>query len=112
MRVAQGRLLSMPYSVELNDIPAFLEHGMSGEEFYQMVVDQFDVLYEDGAKTGRVMAICLHPFLIGHPFRSKYFAKALAHITQREEVWVAKGGEIADWYTTHYLDGSDGRDQA
>ena len=112
MRVAQGRLISMPYSVELNDIPAFLEHGMSAEEFYRMIVDQFDVLYEDGAKTGRVMAICLHPFLIGHPFRSKYFAKALAHITQREEVWVAKGGEIADWYTAHYLDGPDGRDQA
>ena len=109
MRVAQGCLISMPYSVELNDIPAFLERSMSGDEFYQMIVDQFDVLYEDGAKTGRVMAICLHPFLIGHPFRSKYFAKALAHITQREEVWVAKGGEIADWYTTHYLDGLDKR---
>ena len=45
-----------------------------------MIRDQFDVLYEDGAKTGRVMSICLHPFLIGHPHRSKYFDQALAHI--------------------------------
>ena len=45
-----------------------------------MIRDQFDVLYEDGAKSGRVMSICLHPFLIGHPHRSKYFDQALTHI--------------------------------
>ena len=70
----------------------------SPERFGQMICDQFDVLYEDGAKTGRVMSICLHPFLVGHPHRSKYFAKALAHITSRQEVWLATGSEIVDWY--------------
>ena len=68
-----------------------------------MICDQFDVLYEDGAKTGRVMSICLHPFLVGHPHRSKYFAKALAHITSRQEVWLATGSEIVDWYRDNYL---------
>jgi hypothetical protein len=75
----------------------------SPERFGQMICDQFDVLYEDGAKTGRVMSICLHPFLVGHPHRSKYFAKALAHVTSRQEVWVATGSEIIDWYKKHYL---------
>ena len=98
MNVRTGRLISMPYSIEINDIPAFLERGMSGEEFYRMVVDQFDVLYEDAAGSGRVMAICLHPFLIGHAFRSKYLDRALAHIGRRSEVWMARGGDIADWY--------------
>jgi hypothetical protein len=60
------------------------------------------VLYEDGAKTGRVMAICLHPFLIGHPYRSKYFAQALA-ITSRQEVWLTTAGGIKDWYVQNYL---------
>ena len=94
----------MPYSVEINDIPAFLEFGMTPEEFCQMITDQFDVLYEDGANTGRVMSICLHPFLIGHPFRSKYLAKALAHISQRNEVWIAKGGDIANWFIKNCLE--------
>ncbi len=49
-----------------------------------MICDQFDVLYEDGGTTGRVMSICLHPFIIGHPHRSKYLARALAHITSRQ----------------------------
>jgi peptidoglycan/xylan/chitin deacetylase (PgdA/CDA1 family) len=102
MRVKKGRMFSMPYSSEINDIPALLGLHQSPERFGQMICDQFDVLYEDGAKTGRVMSICLHPFLVGHPHRSKYFAKALAHITSRQEVWLATGSEILDWYTKNY----------
>lgn len=98
MRVKKGAMFAMPYSQELNDIPALLGLHQSPERFGQMICDQFDVLYEDGAKTGRVMSICLHPFLVGHPHRSKYFAKALAHVTSRQEVWLATGSEIIDWY--------------
>ena len=103
MRVKNGSILSMPYSIEINDIPAFLDHHQSGETFGRMICDQFDGLYEDGAKTGRVMAICLHPFLIGHPHRAKYFANALANIASRQEVWLATGSEIANWYNRNYL---------
>jgi allantoinase len=103
MRVKSGTMISIPYSIELNDIPAFLDMGQTAEAFGQMIKDQFDVLYEDGAKSGRVMAICLHPFLIGHPYRSKYFADALKHITSRQEVWVTKGGDIINWYKEKYL---------
>jgi peptidoglycan/xylan/chitin deacetylase (PgdA/CDA1 family) len=98
MRVKSGTMYSIPYSAEINDIPAFLDLKQSPEAFGQMMKDQFDVLYEDGAKTGRVMSICLHPFLIGQPHRSKYFDDALKHITSRQEVWVTTGAEIIDWY--------------
>jgi allantoinase len=103
MRVKTGSMLSMPYSIEMNDIPVFLDQGQAPEAFGKMICDQFDVLYEDGAKTGRVMSICLHPFLIGHPHRSKYFDRALAHIRSRQEVWITTGGEINDWYRKNYL---------
>ena len=103
MRVKKGSMFAMPYSQELNDIPALLSLHQSPERFGRMICDQFDVLYEDGLKTGRVMAICLHPFITGHPHRAKYFAKALAHITSRQEVWLATGSEIIDWYKKNYL---------
>jgi allantoinase len=103
MKVKKGAMLSMPYSSELNDIPALLGLHQSPERFGQMICDQFDVLYEDGLKTGRVMSICTHPFLVGVPHRSKYFAKALAHITSRQEVWIATGSEIVDWYKQNYM---------
>jgi peptidoglycan/xylan/chitin deacetylase (PgdA/CDA1 family) len=98
MKVASGSMYSLPYSIEINDIPAFIDHHQTPEEFARTITDQFDVLYEDGAQTGRVMAIALHPFLIGHPHRSKYFDKALAHIRSRQDVWFARGSEIIDWY--------------
>jgi peptidoglycan/xylan/chitin deacetylase (PgdA/CDA1 family) len=103
IRVKKGSLISMPYSSEINDIPAMLGHHRSGEEFAQMIRDQFDVLYEDGAKTGRCMSICLHPFLVGVPHRAKYFDQALAHIKSRSGVWIATGGEIVDYYKANYL---------
>ena len=103
MKVKKGSLISIPYSQELNDIPALLSLHQSPERFGKMICDQFDVLYEDSTTTGRVLSICLHPFLTGVPHRSKYFAKALAHITSRQEVWLATGGEIIDWYKKNYL---------
>jgi allantoinase len=103
MKVKKGSMISMPYSSEINDIPALLSLHQSPERFGQMICDQFDVLYEDGATSGRVMSICLHPFIIGHPHRSKYLAKALAHITSRQDVWLATGSEIVDWYKKNVL---------
>ena len=98
MKVRANSLISMPYSIEINDITVFLGNHGSGEDFYTRIVDQFDVMYEDGRVSGRVMSISLHPFLIGHGFRSKYLDRALQHIKQRDQVWFATGSEIADWY--------------
>ncbi len=103
MHVKTGQLLSMPYSVELNDIPFFLGKGNSGADFLQAIKDQFDVLYEEGKTQGRVMAIALHPFLISVPHRHKYFVQALDYICRHKEVWLATGSEIAHWYADHYL---------
>jgi len=103
MKVKKGRLLSVPYSIELNDIPFFVGKGNSGADFLQAIQDQFDVLYEEGKVNGRVMAIALHPFIISVPHRHKYFAKALEYICRHKEVWLATGSEIANWYYDHYL---------
>ena len=98
MKVRQGSLLSIPYSLELNDLPAMAGKGISPDDFYRMCCDQFDTLYAEGAATGRVMAIALHPFIIGQPFRIKALDRTLSYITGHKEVWVTTGDEIADWY--------------
>jgi allantoinase len=98
MNVPSGRLLSVPYSSEVNDIPAFVLHHHTGEQFAQAVIDQFDVLYEEGASSLRVMGIGIHPFLVGQPFRAKHFARALEHIAGHDDVWLATSDEITAWY--------------
>jgi allantoinase len=98
LRVPGRQMLSVPYSIELNDITMFVGKSLSGPDFYQMVVDQFDQLYADGATTGRVMALCLHPFIINQPFRHKYLDRALEYVARHEGVWLTTSDEIADWY--------------
>jgi peptidoglycan/xylan/chitin deacetylase (PgdA/CDA1 family) len=91
-------MMSVPYSIELNDITMFVSKSMTGDEFYEMVIDQFDQLYQDGATSGRVMALCLHPFVINQPFRQKYLEKVLAYIAGHEGVWLTTSDDIAAHY--------------
>ncbi|MCW5770706.1 MAG: polysaccharide deacetylase family protein [Rhodospirillaceae bacterium] len=98
MRVRSGSMVAMPYTLEIGDIPIFLEQGGSGEDFYRTVIDQFDVLWHEGATMPRIMSMALHPFLIGHPFRAKHLERAFAYMKGRGEVWFATGSEILDWW--------------
>jgi len=98
-----GSLISVPYTVELNDIPAFLNLGVTGEAFGDMIIDQFDVLYEEGATNARIMPICLHNFLVGVPFRAKHLKRAFEHIAKHEDVWLTTGDEVNDWYREKYM---------
>jgi allantoinase len=98
MKTRKGPIHSIPYTLEVGDIPTFLERGGSGQDFYQMVVDQFDQLYEEGAKRPRILSMALHPFLIGHPFRARYLERALAYIRKHDQVWITTGSAIIDWF--------------
>ena len=69
MDVGGKRLVSIPYSYEINDSPHFNNRNGTIDEFEKMIRRQFDTLYAEGAQSGRVMAICLHPYLIGVPHR-------------------------------------------
>jgi allantoinase len=92
-------MLSVPYSVELNDLGLFTMRGLTGPQFLQAVKDQFDQLYADSADSGRVMALALHPFVSGQPFRAKYLDKALEYIAGHPGVWLTTSDEIAEHYT-------------
>src|SRR5260221_11817906 len=97
MMQAEGgrRRVALPYSTEINDKPAFEKRNRTAKEFRDMIVRQFDVLYEEGAESGRVMAIALHPYLTGVPHRIGALDAALEHILRREGGWRAAGAEIA-----------------
>lgn len=104
MRVRQGRMLVVPYDQGLNDIRVFMRGNHTPAEYCQMLCDQFDTLFREGEKSGRVMGVPLHPFVIGLPFRIKYLDNALEYIFSHKGVWRATGGEIADWYYRNYYE--------
>ena len=98
MKVRAGRLFSIPYCMEINDLPLFMRKGYMGEQYYRSVIDQFEQLYADSAKQPRVMGIPLHPMITGQPLRIKYLQRAIAEIKQHERVWFATGSEIIEAY--------------
>jgi peptidoglycan/xylan/chitin deacetylase (PgdA/CDA1 family) len=98
MNVGGKRLCSIPYSTELNDKVALEYHHVTPEEFGNMIRRQFDVLHREGERSGRVMAIAIHPYLIGVPHRIDAFDAALKYVTSRPGVWLATGEEIVEHY--------------
>lgn len=91
-------LYSIPYSIELNDMPLFNMPSIDIDDFYRRICETIDVLYEEGARNGRVMGIALHPFLIGVPHRIRYLDRALKYIAAHGKVWFATGHEIIEAY--------------
>ena len=100
-------MLSVPYAIELNDLAIFGKNT-SGPEFVRLVRDQYEQLSADAEGSGRVMALALHPFVIGQPFRAKYLDEALAFLTSRPDVWLATSDEIAEYYWQTVVARQDG----
>jgi peptidoglycan/xylan/chitin deacetylase (PgdA/CDA1 family) len=97
-----GGLLAAPYAQETNDLPVFVRLNRSNEEGYKQFVDHFDVLYEESARTAKVMAISLHPYIIGVPHRIRVLDRLLQHISNHDGVWFARAHEIDEWFRTNY----------
>jgi allantoinase len=99
LRPEQRRMLSVPYSFELNDAPAFLRHGCDGANFARMLLDAFELLRAESQTIARVLPICIHPFIVGQIVRFKRFAEALTYIAGHRDVWLTTSDDIA----SHFL---------
>ena len=97
IQVRQGELFSLPYSMEINDSIAW-RRGQEGAAFAQKICDEFDTLYSDGAVSGQVMNIAVHPFIMGQPHRIEHLAQALDYVLSHSGVWCATGSEIIASY--------------
>jgi peptidoglycan/xylan/chitin deacetylase (PgdA/CDA1 family) len=91
-------VLSVPYTVELNDIPMMLLQNHRSEELYVRGVDQFERLWRESETIPRVMAISVHPYVTGVPHRIGYLEKLLDHIQSKSGVVIRTGEQISDWY--------------
>ncbi|MDW2979910.1 MAG: polysaccharide deacetylase family protein [Rhodanobacter sp.] len=104
VKVRQGRLTSVPYSLEMNDVIVYNVNLVQPRRYADILKRQFDRLYREGEQSGTVMCIPLHPYLVGHPYRIAAFEEALAYITGHDDVWLATGREIAAHFRAHYHD--------
>jgi peptidoglycan/xylan/chitin deacetylase (PgdA/CDA1 family) len=98
IRTRSGRLISMPYSLEVNDHYGFFIYNMSPRDYANALIQQFERLAAEGQRSGTVMCIPLHAYLIGQPHRIGPFERALEHIASDGRAWMTTAGQIADSY--------------
>lgn len=104
LRTRAGDIVSVPYTVEINDVVMTAIQQSPADEIFRRGRDQFDRLYQEGADIPRVMAISIHPYLTGVPHRIKYLEALYDYILGHEGVMMWTGAEILDWYKSQTRD--------
>ena len=97
-RTAHGPLVTLPYSVELNDIPMMIVQHHESDYLLKRAKDQFDRLYAEGEHRAKIMALAIHPYISGQPHRIKYLEDIYSYVNGFDGVLHWNGVEILDWY--------------
>jgi allantoinase len=98
IRTAHGPLVTLPYTVECNDIPMMIVQHHEGAYWTQKCIDAFDRYYAEGAGRAKIMAIAIHPYISGQPFRIKYLEQVYEYVNRHPDVLHWNGEQILDWY--------------
>ena len=104
MNVGGKTIMSIPYSLQINDATNFYNQKSTPEDFEKNVKAQFDCLYRESERAPRVMAIALHPFISGAPYWNGALDRALEYVSAKPGVWLATGSEIIDHFARQVPD--------
>ena len=95
--------LIIPYTLDNNDMRFATNQGFnSGEQFYTYLKDSFDVLYDEGKTSPKMMSVGLHCRLIGRPGRIQSLKKFLDYVLKFNDVWICKRIDIAKHWIKNY----------
>jgi peptidoglycan/xylan/chitin deacetylase (PgdA/CDA1 family) len=100
LQTTSGPIMSVPYTVEVNDVVMTAIQQHRSDEILRRGKDQFDQLYLESADEPRVMAISIHPYLTGVPHRIRYLQELYDYILSHEGALMCTGGQILDWCET------------
>jgi allantoinase len=98
IKTTSTSVLSIPYTVEINDVSVMAVAQHSSEELLKRGMRQFDRLYAESASSARIMSISVHPYLTGVPHRIGYFEELIDYISQKQGVAFWTGEQIFEWY--------------
>lgn len=98
IRTRGGELVTLPYSLELNDIAMMVVQHHAAGEFVTRAMDYFERVYQEGKERAKIMAIAVHPYISGVPHRIKYFETVLRRLRKQKGVLFWNGAQILEWY--------------
>ena len=96
-RTETGELTAMPLSTELDDFFVIGQNLHSPQSWCEQVCDACDLLLAEARQQGgRILALNIHPWMLGQPHRIAYLEQALDYITAQAGVWSAPPHAILD----------------
>ena len=99
----EKKQLIIPYTLDNNDMRFATNQGFNtGDHFFTYLKDSFDVLYEEGKLSPKMMSVGLHCRLIGKPGRIQSLKRFLDYILKHEDVWICKRIDIAKHWIKNY----------
>ncbi len=104
LRTDNGPIVSVPYSNEINDFTFITRKNFTTDQFRDALIEELDVLYAEGEKTGRIMNVGLHPHVSGRAHRVRALREFIEHAKSLPGVWWATREEIAAWYLENHED--------
>jgi peptidoglycan/xylan/chitin deacetylase (PgdA/CDA1 family) len=105
LKTKTGKLMSMPYSLEVNDVITYGALAASPLRYSDILKRHFDQLLEEGETSGTVMCVPLHAYLVAQAHRIRAFEDALRYIcSHKEDVWFTRAVDIAAFYREHCWD--------
>lgn len=102
LRTPHGPIVSTPYSNEINDFTFITRKNYTTDEFRDALIEELDVLYEEGEHSMRIMNVGLHPHVSGRAHRIRALREFLEHAKSLPGVWFATREEIAEWYLQNH----------
>lgn len=102
LKTPYGPIVSTPYSNEINDFTFITRKNFTTDQFAQALIEELDVLYEEGVTSGRIMNVGLHPHVSGRAHRIRAIREFIEHAKSLPGVWWATREEIADWYLQNH----------
>lgn len=102
LRTPNGPIVSTPYSNEINDFTFITRKNYTTDQFRDALVEELDVLYEEGEHSMRIMNVGLHPHVSGRAHRIRALREFIEHAKSLPGVWFPKREEIAEWYLKNH----------
>ncbi len=102
LRTAAGPIVSVPYSNEINDFTLLTRRNYTTDQYRDILIEELDVLYAEGATTGRIMNVGIHPHVSGRAHRVRALREFIEHAKALPGVWWATRAEIARWYLANH----------
>ncbi len=102
IRTDAGPIVATPYSNVINDFTILTRNARTTDEYRDILIEELRVLHQEGAKTGRIMNIGLHPHVSGRAYTIRALREFIQYAQSLDGIWWATRGEIADWYVANH----------